>query len=219
MTNGILIAVEGLDGSGLTTHSHLLVDKLNKRGIPSVYTKEPTDGPVGKVIREILAGSQVDHYLLALLFASDRRWHYYHDPSLPGGGIEGAIRRGFIVVCDRYKYSSLAYQGAFTDYKWVKEVNRSVPEADMIVFIDTELAVRMNRIRMRGKREAYEYKEKIEKIQEAFRRVLDDASKAGVHVHVVKGSEGGLPRPIEVVSSEIEFGVLSFLKARGFLDD
>ena len=97
---GVLIALEGIDGSGLTTHSKLLVEALNELGYRAVYTKEPTHGPIGQVIREMLK-SRPDPRVLALLFAADRIWHLVEDPSLPGNGVLGALRQGYIVVTDR----------------------------------------------------------------------------------------------------------------------
>jgi dTMP kinase len=215
---GLLIAVEGLDGSGLTTHSKLLVEALNSRGYRSAYTKEPTEGPIGILIRRFLRGDipDVRHDLLALLFAADRVWHYYSDPSLPGSaGIEGAISRGYIVVCDRYKYSSLAYQGSFAGLEWVESVNSRAPEADIIVYIDTDIEVNLGRLVERRRRELYENRRSLEKIKELFEAILERRREDGIEIVHVRGSEGGRPRPIDEVSSEILEKVLSSIESLG----
>ena len=108
---------EGIDGSGLSTHSKLLMGWLEKKGYPVFWTDEPTGGPIGSLIRLILEGhTDIENRqdILALLFAADRIWHikqYRFDRrDRRKKGIENAIREGNIVICNRYLLSSLAYQ-------------------------------------------------------------------------------------------------------------
>ncbi|MEB3765588.1 MAG: dTMP kinase [Desulfurococcales archaeon] len=211
MEKGVLVAVEGIDGSGLTTHSKLLVESLSSMGFRSVYTKEPTYGPVGQLIRKFLALPNPDSRLLALLFAADRVWHYFEDPDLPGGGINGALKQGYIVVTDRYKYSSIAYQGSFTSIDWVWGVNSMVPEASIIVYIDVDVETAIRRITSRAKIEAYETRERLNVIKKNFLRVLEIAEQNGVKIIRIKASEPE-ERPVESVSREILEKVLSALE-------
>ncbi len=211
VNRGILIAVEGLDGSGLTTHSRLLVLKLVSQGYRSVYTKEPTNGPIGNIIRQFLATGS-DHSTLALLFAADRLWHYTLDPALPGGGIKGALERGYIVVSDRYKYSSLAYQGTFAGYEWVKLINSRAPEADIIVYIDTSIEVNLSRLGLRSRRELYESRERLTMIKRTFEKVLEEAERQGSIVIRVQGSSEEGERPTDDVSRDIFDGVISAIR-------
>ncbi|MEB3759899.1 MAG: dTMP kinase [Desulfurococcales archaeon] len=211
MEKGVLVAVEGIDGSGLTTHARLLVESLSSQGFRSVYTKEPTYGPVGQLIRKFLSLPNPDNRLLALLFAADRVWHYFEDPDLPGGGIGGALEQGYIVVTDRYKYSSIAYQGSFTSIDWVWSINSVVPEAFIIVYIDVDVDTAIKRITSRAKIEAYETRERLSIIKETFQRVLEIAKQNGVKIIHIKASEPE-ERTIESVSREILEKILSALE-------
>lgn len=104
---GVLLALEGVDGCGKSTQAELLATALRERGLDVVLTCEPTDGPLGRQIREYLQGPT--RYLSPKeelnLFMADRREHVEEV-------IEPALAEGKIVITDRYYYSSVAYQGA-----------------------------------------------------------------------------------------------------------
>jgi dTMP kinase len=104
---GVLLALEGVDGCGKSTQAELLATALRARGLEVVLTCEPTDGDLGRQIREYFQGST--RYLSPKeelnLFMSDRREHVAEV-------IEPALAEGKIVITDRYYYSSVAYQGA-----------------------------------------------------------------------------------------------------------
>ncbi|MDP2046044.1 MAG: dTMP kinase [Deltaproteobacteria bacterium] len=104
---GVLLALEGVDGCGKSTQAELLASALREQGLEVVLTCEPTDSPLGRQIREYFQGSE--RYLSPKeelnLFMADRREHVAEV-------IEPALAEGKIVICDRYYYSSVAYQGA-----------------------------------------------------------------------------------------------------------
>jgi dTMP kinase len=104
---GFLLALEGVDGCGKSTQAGLLATALRQRGLEVVLTGEPTDGPLGRQIREYFQGST--RYLSAKeelnLFMADRREHLEKV-------INPALADGRIVITDRYYYSTVAYQGA-----------------------------------------------------------------------------------------------------------
>ena len=128
----MFICVEGLDASGKTTQSKLLVRNLQGKGFDAVYTTEPTRGRIGRLIRKhVLTGkNRLSAVLEALLFAADRVDHLERE-------IIPAMRSHKIVVTDRYLYSSLAYQGAAgLDLKWIEEVNRWAMKPDVTIYID-----------------------------------------------------------------------------------
>jgi dTMP kinase len=106
-TRGVLLALEGVDGCGKSTQAELLATALRARGLEVVLTCEPTDGPLGRQIREYFQGPT--RYLSPKeelnLFMADRREHVAEV-------IEPSLAEGKIVVTDRYYYSSVAYQGA-----------------------------------------------------------------------------------------------------------
>jgi dTMP kinase len=94
-------------------------------------TCEPSDGPVGKLLREILAGAHapVDATTLSLLFAADRADHLQRE-------VEPALARGQVVISDRWYHSSLAYQGTGEERLWIAELNRRARRPDLTLFID-----------------------------------------------------------------------------------
>jgi dTMP kinase len=106
---GKFIVFEGLDGSGKTTQLKLLSKRLEERsGEGSVFvTREPSDNPVGSLIRSALRGEiSLEAGTIALLFAADRCEHL-------AGEIIPNLERGRAVLCDRFYLSNLAYQGRF----------------------------------------------------------------------------------------------------------
>src|SRR5512137_26082 len=102
---GLFLVIEGLDGSGKTTQTHLLAQKLSKN-YPVNLTAEPSRGKIGTFIRQccLYEDKRLPIEAEALLFAADRIEHLQKE-------IKPAIDEGKIVICDRYIYSSLAYQG------------------------------------------------------------------------------------------------------------
>ena len=93
----MFIVFEGLDGSGSSTHSKLLTEKLQSEGCAVFHTKEPTDkGPTGTTIREVLQHKYtVSPEALQLLFCADRAEHLVRE-------IDPALKNGEIVISDRY---------------------------------------------------------------------------------------------------------------------
>src|SRR5262245_31030289 len=102
---GLLIAFEGIDGAGKTTQARRLVSDLTERGVPAIYTKEPTDGPHGRAIRATATTGRLPPAEELALFVADRREHV-------AGELEPALTAGTCVVIDRYYLSTAAYQGA-----------------------------------------------------------------------------------------------------------
>jgi dTMP kinase len=103
---GVLVVLEGADGSGKSTQATLLVERLRAKGCDVVQTFEPGATPVGAAIRGIVLGtpSVLDARAEALLIAADRAQHVAEV-------VAPALQRGAVVVSDRFVPSSLAYQG------------------------------------------------------------------------------------------------------------
>jgi dTMP kinase len=136
MTKPRFIVLEGIDGSGTTTQLGLLERHLTARGRRVWATREPSQGPVGRLLREILLGGHrqpdgapVDGLAMALLFAADRRDHLRRE-------IEPALAAGFDVVSDRYLLSSLAYQAQEAERDWVATLARDVRRPDLTLLLD-----------------------------------------------------------------------------------
>ncbi|MBR2916080.1 MAG: dTMP kinase [Clostridia bacterium] len=130
------IVIEGLDGSGKSTQIKLLADYLTQKGEKVYITAEPQSYETGAYIRRILSESlDKDMYLQAALFLADRLEHITH----PALGIKKHLEDGETVICDRYYYSSFAYQGTASQMDWVMDINLKCPEIitpDLCIFLD-----------------------------------------------------------------------------------
>jgi dTMP kinase len=141
---GCVVALEGIDGSGTTTHTALLAERLEAEGFTVVSTREPSDGPVGKLIRRGLRGElAMDAATLALLFASDRLEHLERL-------LRPAVQRGEVVVSDRSLLSSLVYQGMDLPGSWVEEINSRAPWPHLLLWLDVPPDEAVARIARRG---------------------------------------------------------------------
>ena len=113
------IVIEGLDGSGKTTQTKITAERLEKRLIKTHVTAEPTKNTYGKLCREYLSGRPASKTLCAAVFTADRIEHNTD----PDDGINAHLNRGETVLCDRYYYSTLAYQGVDVGMDWLKGLN------------------------------------------------------------------------------------------------
>jgi len=131
-----LVVLEGIDGAGTTTQTARLAQTLRKRGRDVHTTREPSDGPIGKLIREILGGRHqpVDATTMALLFAADRADHVQRE-------VEPALARGAVVVSDRWYHSSLAYQGAGEARDWIRTLNARARRPDLTILLEVPAEV------------------------------------------------------------------------------
>ena len=165
---GVFICIEGLDGSGKTTHVHRLVRNLQKKGFDAVYTTEPGRGELGKFIRaSVLQGKKrVPRVVEAVLFAVDRVEHLEKT-------VKPALREGKVVVSDRCVYSSLAYQGAAgLDLEWIEEINRFALPPDLALYIDVPPEVVVDRIRR--KKSVMERLETQRKVKQVYMKFVDN---------------------------------------------
>ncbi len=126
------IVFEGLDGAGTTTQSFLLAHALRRQGIATEVTQEPTNGPFGATLRQIIEGRlDVDPATLAKGFAADRSDHLHNRHN----GIDKALADGSWVVCDRYLLSSLAYQHRQgISFEAILALNADVRVPDLTLF-------------------------------------------------------------------------------------
>lgn len=147
---GILIAIEGIDGSGKSTLAREIARRVEAGGVAVLLTREPTDGPLGRRIRELArSGRQgVTAEEETALFIEDRRDHV-RDELLP------ALEAGKAVILDRYFYSTMAYQGARgINVNDILRRNREfAPEPDLLVLLKLDVEEALERItRSRGDR-------------------------------------------------------------------
>ncbi|MFN8532028.1 MAG: dTMP kinase [Dehalococcoidia bacterium] len=176
------LVLEGLDGAGTTTQRSLLTTSLRKRGLTVLETWEPTDGPVGQVIRRFLTGAiALDPAALALLFAADRLDHLRRE-------VRPALEAGNVVVCDRYLLSSLAYQSIDLDGDWVARINREADQPDLTIVLAISPEAALDRITRRGQpAEHYERLDRLRAVARAYRRAIDAARLAGAAVVMIAG--------------------------------
>jgi dTMP kinase len=178
------VAVEGIDGSGKSTVIRLLAETL-----PRVYvTREPSGGPIGRLIREwALRGGSVDPYVDALLFAADRIEHYRRE-------IEPKIRENFLVITERYIESSIAYQGAAgVSIEFVKYINSLVPRPDLTIILDVDPEIAVARIVRRGGVEKFEHVSFLRRVREIYLRRAEEEGYPVVDTS----------RPPDVVAREV----------------
>ena len=171
---GRFIVFEGIDGAGKTTQIELLAKRLREQGRAVYCTAEPTESVSGGLLRDALSG--VSHRTvceMAAMFVFDRINHNVN----PVNGIQKMLADGFDVICDRYYYSSLAYQGSGTDPEWVSNMNLNCPEImrpDVCIFLDLTPEQSMARInRNRATQEIYENEEKLTQVRNQFYRVFE----------------------------------------------
>lgn len=175
---GIFITFEGIDGSGKSTQSHMTAERLKNMGIDIYETREPSDAPVGALIRQILTGRiKTDNKVIAALFLADRLDHLLNDVN----GICGKIDKGVNVISDRYYFSSYAYHSVDMDMDWVIDANSvcaDLLKPDCTIFIDITPDEALNRIaKGRYESELFETRERLtlvrEKYMEAFEKLKD----------------------------------------------
>lgn len=197
---GKFIAVEGIDGAGTTTQVQRLTSWLRAEGQPCHATREPSDGPIGVQIRQILrgrivgvAGAPVSADVLALLFAADRLDHVASE-------IEPALQRGESVVTDRYVGSSLAYQSLDLPLEWVRRINSRAVVPDLVVYVRVTAEVALERISARDadRRERFETHEQLRRVVATY----DELGAAAGDWWIVDGS-----RSLDEVTAAIREGI------------
>jgi dTMP kinase len=179
------IVLEGLDGSGTTTQLELIDRKLTELAIPHLCTSEPTSQPVGRLIRSILKGNlEARHKTIALLFAADRREHLYD----PRTGILSHLQRGELVVCDRYLFSSLAYQSGPCGFDFVTFLNREYPLPRHCIFLDTPIDLSQQRLAGRETPELFDDQELQPQIYGNYERAFAGFAHSAMLFHRLDGT-------------------------------
>jgi len=173
----MFIVFEGVDGSGKSTQARLLADFFQSRAIPFILTREPSDSVIGRQLRDLVSRLTAEEE--SRLFLEDR---INHVETL----IRPALNAGKHVICDRYYYSSAAYQGAQgMDPVEILNKNRSMVPAPDIVFlikISVETAIeRIGKSRSAGF-SVFEKRNGLEAVSGIYDTFQD---------HVIKRIDGG----------------------------
>ena len=157
------IVLEGLDGAGTTTQAARLHEYFTQQGQESFQTFEPTGGPIGSFTRGLLTGQDLSQRVLGLMFAADRLAHREE--------ISRHLLAGAHVVCDRYIFSSFAYQTLDPDIsaQWVAGANDGCATPDLTLFLEVPVDTCLERISARNERPTlYERKDRLQTIHDNY---------------------------------------------------
>lgn len=173
------MVLEGGDGTGTSTQLKMLQKRLSTGAYPPAYfTFEPTEGPIGTLIRQALHGSpEFLPHTIAHLFAADRHEHLY-GPS----GIVARCQRGELVICDRYVPSSLVYQGLACGDDTPARINSPFPYPAMILFFEVDPAVAEQRYSKREKQDMFEHVAFQQRVHQAYEHILPVYCEEGTHL-------------------------------------
>lgn len=172
--------IEGLDGAGTTTQAKKLAAELPN----SIFTWEPTDSEIGKLLRQILSHKlSIDKITLAHLFAADRSNHLY--------GKNGIIEqcKTHKVFCDRYILSSFAYQSIDINEEIIINLNKMFLIPQKTFFIDTPVDICMQRLEKRTNREIYEHHELQLKIRDKYTKGINIFKNLGWNIQIIDGTK------------------------------
>jgi len=158
------ICLEGIDGSGKSTQILLLEKWLKEYGCDVKMVFEPTDSPVGKLIRGMLRdpGATGDNFqkALALLFAADRM--------ILMNEIAVAEEPSNVVISDRSFYSSIVYQN---EPQWLYEINKHVKRPDIVILLDTDVKTALKRCDCK---DSFENKSFLENIRNKYLKLAGE---------------------------------------------
>jgi dTMP kinase len=149
MSKGLFITLEGIEGSGKTSHAAMLAERLRAQGRAVLLTHEPGGTRAGEAIRAIFLDPAVSLQVAAelLLVLADRAQHVTET-------LEPALARGEIVISDRYFDSTTAYQGYGRgfDLKLLGELNRLAASGvapDLTILLDCPVETGLARTKLR----------------------------------------------------------------------
>ncbi|HEY6461843.1 MAG TPA: dTMP kinase [Polyangiaceae bacterium] len=175
---GRFVVLEGIDGAGTTTQVARLADRLRADQLSVRSTREPSDGPIGVLVRQVLTGRVVvpggrapGWATMALLFAADRMDHVESE-------IQPFVDEGGVVISDRYDASSLAYQSVSSGaeskeaVEWIRSLNRYVRRPDVTVVLDLPPDVAADRRARRGEQAQLYEQNEVQRALAVFYRDL-----------------------------------------------
>lgn len=190
---GLLIAIEGIDGAGKTTLAQAIRDRLAADGTVVTLSKEPTNGPWGTRLRESASTGRLTPDEELDLLVRDRREHV-------ANLIQPALARGEVVILDRYFPSNVAYQGAAgLDIDEVMAKNAFAPRPDLLLLLDLDPAVGLERIRRRGDRpNHFETDDNLSRCRRIFQAMSLDHT---VQIDATASAEAVLTQALDAIAS------------------
>ncbi|MGD7653698.1 MAG: dTMP kinase [Verrucomicrobiales bacterium] len=190
MSEGICIAVEGIDGAGKTTQANLLREWFETRGREVIISHEPTNGPWGKKLRESASTGRLSPDDELQYFLNDRRQHVDEL-------ITPALAAGKVVILDRYYFSTMAYQGArgFDPAEIRRRNEEFAPPPHLLLILDLDVDTAHQRIGIRGDTtNEFEKRESLQRCRDIFLTLRDEP-----FTRVIDSNA-----PIDEVSSRIQ---------------
>ncbi len=182
-----LIVIEGLDGAGTTTQAKRLVEHVRAKGGKAHSTREPSDGPVGRLIREMLTGNhaianqKLSQSTFGLLFAADRLDHMQRE-------VEPKLAAGELVVSDRWYHSSLAYQGTGAERDWIAMLNARARKPDLTIFLEVRPEVAARRRAAAGRvQELFEDIQMQEEVAAGYKATIAELTAQGERIETIDG--------------------------------
>lgn len=170
MAPGLLIAIEGIDGTGKSTQARRLGECFQTHGREVVLSREPTAGPWGKQLRESAATGRLSPAEELEYFLNDRRQHVKEM-------IAPALAAGKVVILDRYYFSTMAYQGACgLDPAAIRRANEEfAPVPDLLLILDLDVSAAIGRIGSRGDTaNQFEQRDNLQRCREIFLSLKDE---------------------------------------------
>ena len=185
----LFIVIEGADGSGKTTQIEILKKRFKDLRLKIMDTHEPSDGPVGMLIRNIMKDRiQTDPSTVAALFIADRLDHINN----PINGMKNRLKEGYNIICSRYYFSNFAFQSEYVPIDWLVNCNslcKSYLKPDIIFYLSVDPVACSNRLT--NGRVDIEIYETLEKIIKTHREFLTSFEKYGQdeNIHIIDGNK------------------------------
>lgn len=173
----LFIVLEGIDGSGKTTQADYLQSYFENQGQAALLSPEPSSGPIGQLIRQVLAthtlpfptAEQFDQQM-GYLFAADR---YYHLYNAQDGILQARDQQGCHIITPRYYFSSLAYNAHRPeDWRLIERLNQDFPTPDALIYLDLSVEQALQRIGIRQQWEYYEKEDKLRQVRQNYQRLF-----------------------------------------------
>ncbi|HOK35085.1 MAG TPA: dTMP kinase [Candidatus Pacearchaeota archaeon] len=188
--SGKFIVFEGLDGSGKTTQVALLAKHFKKEKQKVHLTAEPTNFAIGKLIKSYVSGhSKISNKCLQLLFTADRAYHLEKE-------IIPLLKKGTIIICDRYFLSTLAYGALDVDFDWLLNLNKNfiLPDITFLLKVSPEICIKRIK-KERSSRTLFEKETKLKKVWQNYQKLAQQFK----NIYLIDGE-----KPINEISNEIK---------------
>jgi dTMP kinase len=204
---GVLITFEGTEGAGKSTLIQALAALLARHGYPAVTTREPGGSAVAEKIRELILREPMEAWTEAFLYEAARAEHL-------GKTIVPELKRGAIVLCDRFTDSTLAYQGSARGLAWktLRQLNKIAtdgitPRLTVFVDIDPARGLRDAKDPNRFEAEGVSFQKKVRQgflraIREEPRRFITIRARSGTPEEMAADLYGKITKRLPTLAAK-----------------